>query len=251
MAQGLPRTRFNTSALQRALAGLVVEEPGESRQPFAERLGQWLDFKDALALFSVLDARPGEAATAAAAASPLGAELARVRSTLVQAIGADGASAPGVGRIAAPLPPLDGGPEALADFAPYQRYCLARQRDMQATIATLRGDARAALARHSAALARLAALDAVLEQGLAVRERALLATIPALLAQRFEQLLAAHRAAQPAGTADDPAGWSRPGGWLATFRADLRTVLLAELALRLQPVSGLVEALEGAPAVGA
>ena len=36
----------------------------------------------------------------------------------------------------------------------------------------------------------------------------------------------------------------QPDGWLALFRKDLRAVLLAELALRLQPVEGLIAALD-------
>ena len=37
MAQGLPRTRFNSSGLVRALAELTATETSEARQSFAER----------------------------------------------------------------------------------------------------------------------------------------------------------------------------------------------------------------------
>jgi hypothetical protein len=35
----------------------------------------------------------------------------------------------------------------------------------------------------------------------------------------------------------------RPGAWLDAFRKDMRSVLLAELDIRFQPVEGLLSAL--------
>ena len=79
--------------------------------------------------------------------------------------------------------------------------------------------------------------------GLAPRERSLLATVPQLLGRRFEQLHQAHRGTLPADGADDPARWLQPGTWLTRFCHDMKAVLQAELDLRLQPVAGLLEAL--------
>jgi hypothetical protein len=100
------------------------------------------------------------------------------------------------------------------------------QREMSLRIAPLRRALRAALAARSADLARLAALDAVFEQALAERERGLLASAPVLVGRRFDQLR---------GTSD---------GWLATFHDDFRETLAAELELRLQPLDGLIAALD-------
>jgi hypothetical protein len=134
--------------------------------------------------------------------------------------------------------------ESAAEFSPYRRYYLAHQRDMQVGIAPLRTSARAALSRHSPALQHLAALDAVLDQALATRERTLLSTVSSLLAKRFEHLYAAHQAAQVEAQADDdPSRWMEPGEWLAVFCREMQAVLLAELDTRLQPVAGLIEAL--------
>lgn len=247
MAQELPHTRFNSSRLVRALAELTATEAPESRQSFAERLGQWLDFKDSLALYSALNPGAPAAPLRAGAAEQTAARqaFARVRGALAQSIAAHGLPRPGdMAREArASAPPSS--TELMADFAPYQRCYLARQRDMGASIGPLRASVRAALSHRSAALKRLAALDAVLEQGLATRERELLATVPALLGRRFEQLYQAHRAGRgEAGAADDPARWLQPGGWLASFGADMQAVLLAELELRLQPVAALIAALD-------
>lgn len=246
MAQGLPRTRFNTSRLVRALAALAVADVADSKQSFADRLGQWLGFNDALALFSALNA--GAAAggeSAAVAPGSVAQDYARVRTTLAEAIAADGVFRPGKARIALPTPLPNASLEEAADFAPYHRYYLAHQRDMNASIGPLRANVRAGLARRSAALRRLATLDAVMDQALAARERALLATVPGLLAKRFEHLFRMHQAAlAETQAADDAQRWMQPGGWLAVFCRDMQAVLLAELELRLQPVAGLIAALE-------
>lgn len=250
MAQGLPRTRFNTARLVRVLADLAVADAADSKQSFADRLGQWLGFNDALALFSALNpgpvagGEPQSASSAAAAGSAVQA-YARMRTALAESIVADGVFRPGKARIELPTPLANMSLEEAADFAPYHRYYLAHQRDMNASIGPLRATVRAALAQRSAELKRLAALDAVMDQALAARERALLATVPGLLAKRFEQLFAAHQAAlAETQAADDTQRWMQPGGWLAVFCRDMQAVLLAELELRLQPVAGLVEALE-------
>ncbi|AWI74005.1 hypothetical protein CEW83_01180 [Parazoarcus communis] len=249
MTQALPRTSFTRSGLVRALADLAAEDVPESRQSFAERVGQWLDFKDALPLYSVLNPGTSGAAVQGSGTAPpeyaaLREEFDRVRAALADSIVADGVFRPGKARIELPTPVPNAPVESAAEFSPYRRYYLAHQRDMQAGIAPLRTSARAALSRHSPALQHLAALDAVLDQALATRERTLLSTVSSLLAKRFEHLYAAHQAAQAEAQAeDDPSRWMEPGGWLAVFCREMQAVLLAELDTRLQPVSGLIEAL--------
>jgi len=249
MAQRLPRTRFNASSLVRVLTELGETDVLASKQSFAERLGQWLGIGDALPLFSALEMRAEGRAQAgfARSSTDIGAmrdRFARVRATLVQSIAAAGPDG-GKARIELPVPAPNAAVEGAADFAPFHRYYLAHQRDMAASIDPLRAAARAALARRSPEHARLADLDAVMEKALSARERDLLATVPALLARRFAHLHDAHRARlAKAQTADDPGRWMQAGEWLAVFCADLRTVLLAELELRLQPVAGLLAALD-------
>ena len=58
------------------------------------------------------------------------------------------------------------------------------------------------------------------------REQKLLAGVPAFLKTRFQQLRKAE-----------------PEGWPPLFEHDFQQTLRAELELRLQPVTGLVEAL--------
>nr|MBL8457081.1 DUF3348 family protein [Zoogloeaceae bacterium] len=219
----MSRTVFNHSGLVRALADLAVAETPDSKQSFADKLGQWLGFAEALSLYSALN--PGTEQTSplrtrVGTPAELRAAFERVRNAL-----ADSANATA--------------PEPGDDFTPYHRHHLARQREMSAEIGLLRASVRTALARRSPALKRLAALDAVMEQALAARERNLLASVPQRLSKRFQHLNAAHLA-----NADAPGQAPQPDGWLAAYCAEMRTVLLAELELRLRPVDGLIAALE-------
>lgn len=245
MARPLPRTRFTSARLVGLLAALTATDTAAARQDFAERLGQWLDFTDGLALFSALNAAPpGEAAAPVGAVASCRDDLARVRRTLADSIACDGVLKPGKARIELPTPTAAAADDRVPDYAPYHRYYVAHQRDMAAAIGPLRARVRAELARRSPALRRLAALDAVMDQALAARERTLLATVPQLLGRRFEQLYEAHRAGREAGAEPDaPERWLLAGAWLATFCTEMQSVLLAELDLRLQTTEGLIEAL--------
>ncbi|MEI7037612.1 DUF3348 domain-containing protein [Fulvimonas yonginensis] len=214
MAQAAPRPTVRGPTFIRLLARLAemdVDAPGPS---LPERLGQWLDWKHALSLAAALDGKPA-APEPAAPAQDLHAECARAREVLAAAIKEDPLLAPGA--------PMDIPP----DDAAFRQLCLARQRAMQATVGRLRGTLRDALARTSPAMARLAEVDAVMEAALTPREHALLAKVPDLLGQRMARLRAAGHACS----------------WLDGFRRDMRSVLLAELDLRFQPVDALLAAL--------
>ncbi|MDP2006089.1 MAG: DUF3348 family protein [Rubrivivax sp.] len=210
-----PRTSFNSSPFIRLLAGLGAAEPSRSTQTFAERWSTWLDWTDAISLSAVLNAGPAAAPAAAGAGAParvpaVAEALRRVRSELAAAITAD-----------------------RADVAQWRSRYQAHQRAMDTRIGPLRAEVRAALAARSAPLARLAALDATLDQALGARERQLLATAPALLQKHFDR--------QGQAQTDTTAPWQ------AAFAQQVQSVLLAELGLRLQPVVAMVGALAPAP----
>jgi len=246
MTRVLQRATFNRSALVRVLSDTLPEVP-DPKYDFGERLGQWLDFSDALTLFSVLNTEAGSNTSVAQATSDLPAQLARVRRNLSDSIHNNGVFSPEPARIPFPLPLPNATPESAADFSPYHRYHLAHQRDMNAAITALRANARKALAGQSAAGRQLANLDAAFEKFLSTRERNLLSNIPIMLGKRFDQRYAEHRAALADVSADDPATWTQPGSWLEAFCHDAQTVLLAELELRLKPVDGLIAALVTTP----
>lgn len=242
MTRELQRATFNRSALVRVLSDTLPEAP-EPKYDFGERLGQWLDFSDALTLFSVLNTEAGSVAPAHSANSDLPAQLARVRRNLSDSIHNDGVFNAEPARIPFPTPLPNATAESAADFSPYHRYYLAHQRDMNAAITALRANARKALASQSGAGKQLAELDAAFEKFLSTRERNLLANIAIMLGKRFRQRYAEHRAALADNTVDDPTIWTQPGSWLEAFCHDAQTVLLAELELRLKPVTGLIAAL--------
>lgn len=250
MTRGLQRATFNRSALVRVLSDTLPEIPGP-KYDFGERLGQWLDFSDALTLFSVLNTEAGSGTSVQPADGELPAHLARIRRNLSDSIQNDGVFNPGVAsaptRIPFPTPLPNATAESAAEFSPYHRYYLAHQRDMSAAVTALRANARRALVGQSAVGKKLADLDAAFEKFLFTRERNLLSNIPIMLGKRFDQRYAEHRAALADNTTDDPATWTQPGSWLEAFCHDAQTVLLAELELRLKPVAGLIAVLVATP----
>jgi hypothetical protein len=213
MAQAVLRPPVRGPTFVRLLARLTEADVAPPGLSLPDRLGQWLDWKHALALAAALDARPAAAAVTTAAPDDLYAECARAREVLAAAIDDASLLAPGT-----PAEP---------DYAAFRQLCLNRQRATQAAVGRLRGKLRDALAA-SPGMGQLAEVDAAMEVAITPREHALLAKVPELLGKRFERL----RAAGDASTT-----------WLDSFRRDMRSVLLAELDLRFQPVDALLAAL--------
>src|SRR3990167_804377 len=232
MAPGLQRTSFNSSGLVRLLADMTVADGAvavgaPSNQTLAERLGLWLDWTDAITLSAALNGVPSAAGAVAESGTPASAEAianecARTRAGLAKAIAAEGLFA--VGKTG----PL----HSATDFPTCRRAYLAHQRAMTTRLGALRAQVRAALAKASPSLQRLAALDAAMDDALAAREGHLLAKVPGLLERHFVRLRQAH-----------PEGSAVGGG---EFLEHMQAVLLAELALRLQPTEAMVDVLMSA-----
>ena len=191
------------------------------------RLGDWLDFNDAMALFAALHGTRDNAPSSRGMNSDaLGNMLTRERTVLEEGIRAG--TTPGArARIKWPQPAPGTPAEIAADYTPYHRFYLAQQREMETRIGALRAAVRDVLAAHVPACRQLAALDAVFDKALGQRERSLLAKVPALLEKRFAQLREVH----PASGGHEP------------FAREMQGVLLAELETRLQPIVGLIETL--------
>ncbi len=232
---------FSSSRLVRLVGGWTPPPP-PSGMDFAERLGLWLSAFDAIKLQSAQQTRrspPGRAQVAPRQAlHGLEQQMQRVRAALAHAIAQDPVA-------------WAGADAAQPGLAPFTRRHAELQRHMEQMIGPLREQARLSLASACPRLQPLAALDEVMQQVLAAREQPLLAGLPALLAQRFAQLQAAAAQALPPETQHieptDPAP-SEPAAHTAAdalqaFRQDWRQALLAELDLRLEPVAGLLAAL--------
>ena len=235
LARDVRRTPLTGSAFIRALAALDPVEAPAGPDAFAQRLAHWFDWTHAFSLSAALgdsSARPdvpGFAGQGALIADER--ELARVRAALARTIAeAPGGAAP-ARRVSRPVAAAAVAPETVVDFATHRQRYAACQLAMETQIVPLRRRLRSSLADRSAALAKLAELDIVMEQVVGAQERALLATVASRLEPRFDALRGA-----PADTT------VQPGPWLEQFRQEMRALLLAELDLRLQPVEGLLEA---------
>lgn len=249
MTKVLPRTNFNSSRLARFLADLAVVDVPDAGHAFADRLGQWLNFNDALTLYAAhenppagLGAGTGTAVADSGAPDALRDTVERVRQTLTDTITRSCSPQGGGTRLKLPTPQPGVPLEIQLAYEPYRRFHLAHQRDIDGAIRPLRAQVRQALSQASPTLKKLATLDAAFDQILSEREARLLATVPSLLQRRYEHLLQAHHQATDGAGDDDPQRWTEPGGWLAAYGADLREALLAELDLRLQPTLGLLDA---------
>ncbi|WP_116138367.1 DUF3348 domain-containing protein [Trinickia diaoshuihuensis] len=235
-------------ALIRLLARLTDAGFPESEQPLADRLGQWLGWTDAIALSSALGAKPpcapAQGPTADRAEDAL---CMRVRTSLTDAINRDATLAPqragGRARHRRDPAPADIAPE----YAAFRQAYLALQERMDSAIGNLRTVLRGMLASRTPELSRLASVDAVMERVLGVREHNALAAVPGLLAAHFERLRDAELAASESGNGSaevaDAESPLKDGPWLDAFRQDMRSVLIAELEIRFQPVEGLRSAL--------
>lgn len=248
MTRVSPRTNFHSSKLIRCLADLAIIDTADPGNAFAEKLGVWIHFADAIALSAVHSdsmsnapkSQPKGQLAAHVAAS---AEFDRIQTALMNSITKSCSPNAGKTHHKLPAPNLDLPVDLAAAYAPYRRFYEAHQRDMELSIQPLRVNLREAVAKASPQLKKLAELDAVLEKILRDRESKLLSKVPVILRKRFDQLFKEHQQKLiDTQQADNPKSWTQAGGWLARFCNDLQMLLLAEMELRLQPAMGLIEA---------
>ncbi|TEA80310.1 DUF3348 family protein [Allopusillimonas ginsengisoli] len=243
--QELPRhTGVRGPALVRLLARLTDADVPEPRQLLSDRLSQWLGWADAIALSAALKGAPPAVPADRVPDEDGQDDYAKVRAALESAIAAS--NAPSVprhrGQQRAALR-AEARPPVQVDYATYRRRYRSLQQTMETSIASLRTRLRTTLAAMTPDMARLAVVDAAMEQTLGEREQYLLAGVPALLQKHFDRLQAAEQAVLAGDPAPQQAGANKPGAWLDVFCKDMQRVLLAELDIRLQPVEGLVSAL--------
>lgn len=247
MSRVIPRAGLHDAELLRFLnAKGLLQLPLEA-QDVGQALGDWFDFRQAIALqgfFSTLDSTAATLSVACARVDPqvLRERFARIRAALEQSILQGTPPAPTLARIDEPLTELDPPIDLKTAFDPFRRFALGHQRQMEQVIKGLRAQLRSMLDTGGDAQKQLAQLDALFENVLIAREARSLGQIPLAFEKRFAQALKQHmKQLLEAAEADEPAPRTTP--WLGPLLDDLRTALLAELDLRLQPVLGLIEAL--------
>ena len=248
MTRALPRAHIHSSRLVRFLSENALLDAAPRTEDVGQRLGDWLDFRQAIALHGVLNpdhptqaATPSHSPARTPALTPdaLRQHVTRVRASLEQSILQGAPPGSGLTRIDMPPAELDEPIEPKTAFEPYRRFQAAHQRQMESVVRTLRAQVRSQLAKSTPALQQLATLDAAFENILSEREAMLLGKVSRMLEKRFAQGLKQHLK-QHADEAAAPQ--DKPLAWLMPVRQAMRTALLAELDARLQPTLGLVEA---------
>ncbi|WP_045758332.1 DUF3348 domain-containing protein [Xanthomonas albilineans] len=240
MQKHSPRSPVPGPAFIRQLARFGDAQLPASSPALAERLGQWIDWNRAVAVSRALD---GTLPAPATASNPpdvaaLQAQCRNARATLEAAIATELAKETGRPKRTHQTDTT----VAAIDYAPFRQRYLSLQGAILSASGRLRGLLRDALAQVSADMARLADVDAVMEQTLSPREQTLLANVPNLLEQHFQRLRAA--ASPPNDNATTHTLPATPDeAWLERFRQDLHDILRAELDVRFHPIEALLSAL--------
>jgi len=255
MTRAQPRTHLHRSRLTRFLTENAMSSAAPAAVDVGQKLGDWLNFRQAIALHSVLNPEPQTTShtpayprrAGAMTAEALGRHVHKVREQLEQSIVQGAPSGSGMARIDMPPAGLDPSLALPTAFEPYRRFYTAHQRQMDVSIQGLRALVRGQLNQSGPRLQQLAALDAAMETILSEREAVLLGTVCKLHEKRFKQTLKElHHEPKndsDAVSADNAKAPARMDG-LGPWRQDLRTALLAELDTRMQPVLGLLEAFD-------
>jgi hypothetical protein len=238
MTQALPHVSLDSSRLIRFLTDLSVSEAQVSHRQFSDKLGQLINFADAIAL--------SEAHTQAPALEDEGigefrvgitTEFLRARSSIVQAAMRSFFPSSGPTRIRWPAIEVESTPDSAATAATLLKFYRAQQVDIYGKVRGLHQRTREAVAQLSPKLSRIAALDAALSDALGSHSQRYFNAVPRLLERRVDHLHSQFLDAkdQPANTA-----------WAETceqLRREVQGLLLAEVEVRLLPALGLVEAL--------
>jgi hypothetical protein len=216
MAKTAQRTPVPGPAFIRLLARLAESNLSSAGPALSDRLSEWVDWTRAVTLSKALDGRLPPAVEGPDFDADEDAECQRIRAALEASI------------VQEPERMVDaGGAEASSDYTVFRERYITLQRSMLGATSRLRGRLRDMLTRASPEMARLAEVDALMEQTLSAREHGLLAKVPVLLGVHFERL-------REAGSDD---------AWREVFRRDMQSLLLAELDIRFQPIEGLLAAL--------
>ncbi len=246
MSNGRPTNVNHDGALRQRLADLGVRAAGAPLPCFGERLARLFDLSDTVALDAAnVEARDGHFGADKKAAERLRAELEKLRHSQRAAIEASVTDERIGTRNGLPAPEAGPSPAEPPDFEPYRRFYQSKQRQMAAAVPPLRLKARGALTVHGPALARLARIDAVLDNTLTGYARKGFGAVPGVLEKRFLALWPDRQHSLLSDApGQEPQDWMREGAWLHRFCQEMKTMLLAELDARLEPVQGLLSALQ-------
>ncbi len=266
MTRAQPRAHLNSSRLVRYLTENHMADAAPTGDDVGQKLGDWLNFRQAIALHGVLHPEPASPSPAARMQKAVGVapealtrHVQKLRAQLEESIMLGAPPGSGLSRIEMPQAELEETVDIKTAFEAYRRFYATHQRQMESSVQKLRAQVRTQLHQRGGALQNLAELDAAFETILNEREAALLAKMTSLHEKRFVQTLKQHLQKQALATAtttseaselssapDSALASSRASShatWLMPLRQSMRLALMAELDTRLQPTLGLLEAL--------
>ena len=236
MTSAFTHDAHKSSRLIQFLTERAVSTVKVSHKNFAEELGQMIDLSDSFALSDALRGLTR---------SPYSAETIdkdRIKKVFLQQQHAMVENM--IAHFVTPkkgspmqLPSLEG-EDIVLDKAldRYKRFYALQQSDLEYNISQLRQQLRDDIKGFSPRLAQLVALDTAMAKTLNAHSRQLFNIMPRLLAKRFADLQAEQSLTHT--LFDDELHW------LEAFQQEMQGLLLAELEVRLQPLLGLIEALD-------
>ncbi|MEP1470102.1 MAG: DUF3348 family protein [Halieaceae bacterium] len=240
MTQALPHVSLDSSRLIRFLTDLSVSEAQVSHQQFSDKLGQLINFADAIALSEAHTQAPElEDEGIGEFRDGITTEFLRARSSIVQAAMRSFFPSSGPTRIRWPAIEAEPTTDSASAAVVLLKFYRAQQVDIYGKVRGLHQRTRDAVAQLSPKLSRIAALDAALSDALGSHSQRYFNAVPKLLERRVEylhgQFLAARDHQQSEGAA-----WAEI---CEQLRREVQGLLLAEVEVRLLPALGLVEAL--------
>lgn len=246
MSSAPQRSLLHSSALVQCLHRQGLLAPVMDLPELGQQLGDWLDFRHAIALQGFMGTLTASehapsAPLARVDARVLRERFAQVRQTLEDAIREDRAPAAGLPLITPPPLQPQTPMEGQNALDPWRRFVLGHQRQMDHLSRSLRVQLRGMLETGNTAQQQLARLDKLFENALLERETRLFGQLAARYEPRLTALLKAE-CAQATGRATEPTSPAR-----VDLLQDIRQALLAELDVRLQPLLGLIDALSPSP----
>lgn len=209
----------------------------------AERMGHFFDLKSSLTLAHKLQQQKQQAAKPIFEdAESLQQVILAGRAKMIARITRSFIDKPGDTSLKVPSTVIGVRNEVLQTYEPYKRFYSKHQVAMAIDVKGLRNTARDGIAGFSIQLQQVADLDKTLDESMAAHSQELFSLAPKLLKPRFETLLKEHFEQKQNNNELDH--WLLADGWLTLFYQDMSELLLAELDLRLQPIFGLLEALD-------
>lgn len=237
-------TRSQTPLLQQLARHGLLANRAPNQHNLAELLGSEIDLSDSIALASALASLERPKTIGQVSMEAPQRQFLNARAGMIRVIA--NSFEPGDTPVPFSLPKADDA--TLSDPAEglklFQRFYSLHQSEMDHRTGNLRKSLRGSLELERPALAKLAALDRIVDDTLGHYSRRVLAVVPKLLGEHFYARRQTFLQSGDATHHAEPIDWVKPGGWLSDFYQDTRELLLAELDFRLLPARALLDALD-------